>query len=141
MKDPNPDIIKRCCRKLIASDDLLVILANLNEYSHLEIKALYSIFKTLLKVGQWQVSEVEVYFTQNVRKIIESLFGNLKKIKSDCVVFAVCKSLKRILKNDKLNEIIISLQFFNQLFVLTKNEKFVISFEAFKILSVSNIFH
>ena len=38
---------------------------------------------------------------------------------------------------DKLNEKIISLQFFSEIFDFTKNENFVISFETFKILSVS----
>ena len=139
-KDSKEENLIRCAKKLVAGEDLFRILSNLNEYSPTEIKSIYQIFKSLIKICQEDSSsseQVRNFFFAHIWKIIDALFLNLHKIKSDSVVFAVCKSLKRILKNDKLNEKIISLQFFSEIFDFTKNENFVISFETFKILSVS----
>jgi hypothetical protein len=137
MKDSNKENLIRCSKKLVTSEEIFIILSNLNEYSPNEIKSIYLIFKSLIKLCQDSCQEVQKFFYENIRKITDALFENLHKIKSDSVVFAVCKSLKRILKNDRLNENIISLQFFSEIFSFTKNENFVISFETFKILSVS----
>ena len=138
----NSENIKRCLTRLIESQEFVNIFSNLNEYSNSETKVLCNILKAMLKISNMLLlDEVKKFLDENVQKIVDALFENLKKIKSDYVVFVVFKILKRILKNEKLNLKVLTLEFFKELFFFTKNEKFVISFEAFKIIFVNIILY
>ena len=138
----NSENIKKCHKRLIERQEFVNIFSNLNEYANNETKVLCNILKSIVKNSKtFMLEEVEKFLEENVQNIVDALFENLKKIKSDYVVFVVFKILKRILKNEKLNSKVLTLEFFKELFFFTKNEKFVVSFEAFKIIFVIILFN
>ncbi len=113
------------------------IFLNLNEYAYKEIQVLKIILKALLTICEngWYL-EVNKFLTENILSFVNALFENLKKLKSDSVVFIVFKLIKKILKIEELNKIILDMSFLIEIFNFSKSEKFVIAFESFKILFV-----
>lgn len=113
-------------------------MANLNEYRPGELKNLYKIIKAFVSIASRQfLSDVYLFFYDNLEQIIESILLNLANCKSEVVVYMTGKILRKLFKNKVLYRKILNFRFFSEIYFYTKSEKFVISTEAFKILTVN----
>jgi len=130
-KDTN-DEKNRILNEITKDLSLLKIIANLNEYEQTETKTIYKILKTL--INSCTSLTIQNFLYDNIQEIIEALMESLNKIKNDHVVVTVLKLIRVVLKNSVLYEKILTFQFFSELYFYTKSEKFIVSFETFKLI-------
>jgi len=122
----------------LAKDTLfLVILSNLNEYSFDEMKLLYTITKTALIFAQsGESTRMKSFVFNNINKLVDSILENIKlaSMKTESVVYIVCRILRLFFKHKAYLEKILTFDFFKKIYVASNSEKFVVSSEIFRTL-------
>ena len=109
---------------------------NLNLYKIADQHKIKKIFKNFLKSKKDFTKDFIIKFSSSIALLCLEL---INRTMDESIIFMIAKIIKYLLEDQEGLKYILNFEFFLKIFNLTKNKKFVISTEAFKILCVINI--